>query len=383
MEPLERSWCSGWIRRSDVLATGRLASYSRIDERANVIRSLGRDHARFRRLAAEQMPLLRTARAGISAHHYPMNLAAPHPRHDAFERALSRAVAVLLLLAYVAPVLAIAFLAGCVSTEEVDTSGISFSERPLHGKVVWNDLMTEDLDAARRFYGGVFGWTFDNYSARPGRGRYAIARLGNVYVAGLVPVPSRADGKKVSRWLPYVSVDNVDRAVARATDAGATVAADAREVGFGRVAAIIDPEGAVIGLARSKVGDPDDTTTRPRVGRIVWTELLTNRTPTEAAEFYRSLVDYEVKTIERRGGEYTLLTMQGENRAGILKNPSNEWQPAWLTYFGVDDPVEASARVESLGGKVLLPPSPTLREGTMAVVTDPSGAILILQKFPI
>ncbi len=294
-------------------------------------------------------------------------------------------MALLLLLAYATPAIVIALVAGCASTEEVDTaaSGISFSEKPLYGKVVWHDLMTEDLDAARRFYGGVFGWTFDNFSARPGRGRYAIARLGNVYVAGLVPVTSRADGKKISRWLPYVSVDNVDRAVARATEAGAQVAADAQEVGFGRVAAIIDPEGAVIGLARSKVGDPDDETTRPRVGRIVWTELLTNRTPEETAKFYRALAQFDVETIERRGGQYTLLTMQGEKRAGILKNPSSEWQPAWLTYFGVDDPVAASARVETYGGKVLLPASADIREGSMAVVADPTGAILVLQKFPI
>lgn len=291
----------------------------------------------------------------------------------------------LVLIAYASSLALVGFVVGCASTEEVDTSGsgISFSEKPLYGKVVWHDLMTEDLDAARRFYGGVFGWTFDNYSAREGRGRYAIARLGNVYVAGLVPVASRADGKKISRWLPYVSVENVDRAVARATDAGGQVAADAQEVGFGRVAAIIDPEGAVIGLARSKIGDPDDATTQPRVGRVVWNELLTNRSPEEVAEFYRSLVDYDIKTIERRGGQYTLLTMQGESRAGILKNPTSEWQPVWLTYFGVDDPVAASARVESLGGKVLLPASPSMREGTMAVVADPSGAVLVLQKFPV
>ncbi len=311
-----------------------------------------------------------------------MKFTALHSRRAACDRAPLRSVTVLLLIAYASPAVLIPLIAGCVSTEEVETSGsgISFAEKPLYGKVVWNDLMTEDLDAARKFYAGVFGWTFDNYSARPGRGRYAIARLGNVYVAGLVPVTPRADGKKISRWLPYVSVENVDRALARATEAGATVAANAREVGFGRVAAIIDPEGAVIGLARSKVGDPDDDTTRPRVGRIVWTELLTNRAPAEAAEFYRSLADYDVKTIERRGGEYTLLTVQGEKRAGILENPSDEWQPAWLTYFGVDDLVEASRRVESFGGKVLLAPSPELREGTMAVVADPAGAILILQK---
>lgn len=329
------------------------------------------------------MPFVRTACVLLSSHDRLMRLAAGHLQRNLGARVLSRLGVLLVLVVYVAPVLIIAFMVGCVSTEEVDTSGISFSAKPLHGKVVWNDLMTEDLDAARRFYGGVLGWTFENYSARSGRGRYAIARSGNVYVAGLVPVASRADGQKVSRWLPYVSVDNVDRAVARAVDAGAKVAAEAQEIGFGRVAAIIDPEGAVIGLARSKVGDPDDNTTRAKAGRIVWTELLTNRSPADAAEFYRTLVDYQVKNTQRRGGEYTLLTMQGESRAGILRNPNRDWQPVWLTYFGVDDPVEASARVESLGGKVLVPPSPTLREGTMAVVSDPSGAILILQKLPL
>ena len=330
------------------------------------------------------MPSLRTACVGLSSHHRRMKPAAIHSREDLGARARSLVVALLLLIAYATPILIIAFASGCVSTEEVDdNSGMSFSAKPIYGKVVWNDLMTEDLDAARRFYGGVLGWTFENYSARPGRGRYAIARSGNVYVAGLVPVSARADGQKTSRWLPYVSVDEVDRAVARAVDAGATVAAEAQEIGFGRVAAIIDPEGAVIGLARSKVGDPDDETTRARVGQIVWTELLTNRAPAEAAEFYRSLVNYQVERTQRRGGEYTLLRMQGENRAGILANPSREWKPVWLTYFGVENLAEASARVEALGGKVLLPPSATLREGTMAVVADPSGAILILQKLPI
>jgi predicted enzyme related to lactoylglutathione lyase len=55
-------------------------------------------------------------------------------------------------------------------------------------------------------------------------------------------------------------------------------------------------------------------------------------------------------------------------------------QSVWLTYFGVDDPAAAAARAQALGGKVLLPASPQLREGSMAVVTDPSGAVLVLQK---
>jgi uncharacterized protein len=267
---------------------------------------------------------------------------------------------------------------GCVSTEKIDASGMSFSSEPLLGKVVWNDLITEDLEAARSFYGGLFGWTFQN-STRPGGQPYALAKSGAVYVAGFVPIPARSDGVKLSIWLPYISVEDVDAAVTRATASNGRVAVGARNVNLGRVAAIVDPEGAVIGLARSRIGDPDDATTKASAGRIVWTELLAND-PEGAARFYHSVFGYETRTIDRRGGKYTLLTHAGKERAGILRNPAEKWDPVWLTYFGVADPVAASARAESLGGKVILPASPQVREGTMAVVMDPSGAILVLQK---
>ena len=112
---------------------------------------------------------------------------------------------------------------GCVSTSGIDTSAMSFSQEPLVGKVVWNDLSTQDLDVARRFYGGLFGWTFEQSTA-PGGQPYLLARSGRILVAGLVAVNSPSKDVVLSRWVPYVSVSNVDSSVARATAAGATVA---------------------------------------------------------------------------------------------------------------------------------------------------------------
>jgi predicted enzyme related to lactoylglutathione lyase len=48
----------------------------------------------------------------------------------------------------------------------------------------------------------------------------------------------------------------------------------------------------------------------------------------------------------------------------------------------VADPAALAARAASLGGTVLLAPDPDVRKGSLAVVADPSGAIVALQKYP-
>jgi predicted enzyme related to lactoylglutathione lyase len=275
-------------------------------------------------------------------------------------------------------VLLLTLSTGCVSTLGIDTSAMSFSHEPLVGKAVWNDLVTQDLEVARRFYGELFGWTFEQTTAPTGQ-PYLLARSGGIFVAGMVAVNSPAKNVVLSRWLPYISVSDVDASLARATAGGATVLVGARDVSLGRVAVIEDKEGAVLGLARSRIGDPDDTTTAAGPGRVVWTELLAND-PATASQFYQTVIGVTAHTIERHGGSYTLLSERATDRAGILRNPSDDAAPVWLTYFGVEDPVSAAARVAALGGKVILPPSPQLRDGTMAVVTDPTGALFALQK---
>lgn len=280
---------------------------------------------------------------------------------------------------YLLTVLLSALLLSCTTTTGPDLSGMSFSDEPLIGKAIWHDLVTEDPAAAERFYEGLFGWSFQK-AAGGGGHAYSVARSGSVWVAGIVAVDPPADGATLSRWLPYLSVDDVDRAVKTTRSAGGEVAATARNVPLGRVAAIMDREGAVIGLAHSDIGDPDDSTTAAAPGRVIWTELLTNDVDA-ATEFYRRVVGFEARTIERRGGEYTLLGHNSIDRVGILSNPIPDWTPIWLTYFGVKDAAASAARAEELGGRILVPVSPEVREGTMAVVADPTGALLVLKNW--
>jgi predicted enzyme related to lactoylglutathione lyase len=274
-----------------------------------------------------------------------------------------------------------ATLVSCTAIEQPDLGSMTFSDDPLVGKVIWRDLVTEDIDAARRFYAGLFGWTFEDAAARGStREDYIVALQGDLYVAGFVPVSKPADGTRLSRWVPYVSVEDVDVAADLAVAAGGSIAVGPTDVALGRVAAIIDKDGAVMGLARSRIGDPDDRTTAAAPGRPIWTELISNN-PEAARDFYTKVIGFETREIERSSGTYTILLADGRERAGLFANPAPSWTPTWLTYFGVRDPAAAARRAEEFGGTILVDAAPDVREGTMAVVADPSGAVLVLQQY--
>jgi hypothetical protein len=130
---------------------------------------------------------------------------------------------------------------------------------------------------------------------------------------------------------------------------------------------------------RAANGDPPDRD--PSVGEWLWTELWTDDVD-EAVAFYGSLVDYEP---EKLNGErdYTVLRQGGSPRAGIARKNAKDIRPHWVPYIRVENARATAARVEALGGTVLLAPRDEIREGTVALILDPSGAVLAVQQWPV
>ena len=58
----------------------------------------------------------------------------------------------------------------------------------------WIDTDQEDIEAAKRFYGGLFGWTFADATPPDARSRYVVAQLGGQDVAGLSGPAEQAAG---------------------------------------------------------------------------------------------------------------------------------------------------------------------------------------------
>lgn len=270
-------------------------------------------------------------------------------------------------------------LGACQSLQDLADTAPAGSG-PTAGTFVWHDLITHDLQQAQSFYGELFNWRFEPADDRDGN-PYMLARVDNRYSVGLLQLDRPADGSNYARWLGYMAVDQLDRALEVTGAAGGQlIDGSVEQTSVGRAAAIMDPEQAVLGLLETEL-DVSAVVLREAPGAVIWNELLSDA-PGTAAAFYSALADVSTETIQRRGGNYTLLHTGNNPVAGVMDNPFESAQPLWLTYIAVVDPAATAARVEALGGKVLLAPSPELRDGNMALIQDPGGAILALQRWP-
>jgi hypothetical protein len=109
--------------------------------------------------------------------------------------------------------------------------------------LIWNELVSADLELALPFYETVLGVTAT--TAPAGEGQYTTLYVGDSEVAGATP--PMADGVP-SHWHVWFAVVNADAAVAAATDGGGRVVVAPMDVPIGRIATVADPQGAVFSV---------------------------------------------------------------------------------------------------------------------------------------
>jgi predicted enzyme related to lactoylglutathione lyase len=269
-----------------------------------------------------------------------------------------------------------ATLGGCASGVQAPPAEALTSTRT-PGRFVWHDLVTQDLAASKKFYGGLLGWTFDEV---PGsKGRYVVIRQGGAAIGGIAEVKR---GLNVSQWVSHISTDDVDRAVAAATAAGGGIAVKPFDVGQrARVAVLTDPQGAPFGVVRLNPGDPSASET-PAVNTWLWHELWTSDTP-KASSFYAGLFGYQPGSVPSAVGSAQVFKYGDKLRGGVQQLPNASIKPNWLPYVRVESAKALAARATELGGKVLIAPSAELRSGSVTLVQDPTGAAVALQEWPI
>jgi predicted enzyme related to lactoylglutathione lyase len=269
------------------------------------------------------------------------------------------------------------------------------------GVPCWIDTSQPDPEAAVDFYGGLFGWDFENVMPPESPGEYFIARLRGGDVAAVGSQPE--GGPSTAVWNTYIWVDSADETASRVLDAGGRVVTEPLDVmDAGRMGVFADPEGAVFCVWQA--GEHKGARIVNEPGSLNFNGLNT-RDAEGAQSFYRAVFGWEALAL---GGGASMWRLPGygdflekadpELRKRLAEggapegfedvvatlNPIGDDQPQapphWSVTFAVDDADATAERAAELGGRVVVPPfdAPWVR---MTVIGDPGGATFVASKF--
>jgi predicted enzyme related to lactoylglutathione lyase len=243
------------------------------------------------------------------------------------------------------------------------------------GTFCWVDLTSPDQAASKSFYEALFGWEAQDMPTGDDGSFYSIMQLGGKDVAAIAPQPQQQQDAGVPPlWNSYVSVQDADATLARATELGATAHAPAFDVfDVGRMAVIQDPQGAFFELWQPKLRYGAARVNEP--GAFCWNELMTPELDASTG-FYGELFGWTFEPFEAGPMPYRLIK-NGEAGNGGIAQPISSTPPSWLVYFGVEQIDAAVARVGEFGGRTLSGPD-DIGIAKIAVVQDPQGAVFAL-----
>lgn len=255
----------------------------------------------------------------------------------------------------------------------------------------WVDVQLPDLEAGKRFYGELFGWTF-----RAGDGPYADALSGGALVAALA---AKQDGRMPTAWGVYFATDDITASVARIREAGGQVITEPVRAGrSGVLAQAADPGGAVFGLWQA--GERKGFQKQNEPGSFCWTEVYT-RQKERVDPFYEQVFGFRsvdpdeagagAPGTDEAGVDFRMWSPAGTEpgpdtavggRSVITDALPAEMPSYFLSYFAVADCDESAAATVRLGGRVAAPPF-DIPYGRMAVLQDDQGAVFAVLQPPL
>ena len=180
-----------------------------------------------------------------------------------------------------------------------------------HGRFLWYELTTTDMEAAKTFYAKVVGWSTRDASS-PGM-IYVMLTVGETAVAGLMRL--RDDARTMGarpHWIGYVGVDDVDAATDRIKLRGGAVHVPPTDISnVSRFSVFADPQTAALGVLkwmRAGGGQPTDMSA---LGHVGWHELITTDRE-KALAFYSELFGWQQADVDVSAlGTYQLFSVGG------------------------------------------------------------------------
>jgi len=289
-----------------------------------------------------------------------------------------------------AALVCVLFVVAC-ATVQIDLPSVSESSSRdrMPGKIIWHDLLTNDLEGSKEFYGSLFGWEFESIGSDSGFSNdsvYTLIRHEGNLIGGMIDTVTLNGRDDISQWVVAMSVLDVDAAAAQfAADGGEVITAPTDLQRRGRLAVVRDAEGALLALLQTRDGDPVDS--EPVVNEFLWDELWTSNID-KATSFYSNVTgmqadEWDVDHDQSSNATYRLLKAGETPRVGVMVNPLEGLNPVWVSYLRVESPADIAARSDALGGRVIVAAQARPLGGEVAFIAGPSGAGIALQTWPL
>ncbi|MFF1837352.1 VOC family protein [Streptomyces sp. NPDC058231] len=267
-----------------------------------------------------------------------------------------------------------------------------------HSAPCWVDVQLPDLEAGKRFYGELFGWTFR--AGDVAGGAYADALSDGELVAALA---AKQDGRMPTAWGIYFATDDIVASVALIRQQGGQVITEPVRAGrHGVLAQAADPGGAVFGLWQA--GDRSGFQKQNEPGSFCWTEVYT-RQKDRVDAFYETVFGFRGTDLGEPGADepgtgdpgaagsgvdFRVWSPEGTEPGpdtavggrGVITDAFPAEMPSYfLSYFAVADCDAIAESAVRLGGRVPAAPF-DIPYGRMAVLHDNQGAVFAVLQPP-
>ena len=251
----------------------------------------------------------------------------------------------------------------------------------IHGRFVWEELMTTDVASAISFYGKVAGLKSEKAPFDP---NYTMFKGSARNMGGVMALPGEAkQGGTPPMWISYIGANNTDDTARKIVQFGGKVHKQPWTIADGgRIAIVADPQGAVFALySNPKATDPPPA---HKLGDASWHELATSDY-IAAFSFYQNVFGWRVLNDMDMGpgmGVYRLFgpADSGDQLGGMYTKPAQQpGPPAWLPYIKVANIVKATDQAKALGAFIMHGPA-DVPGGKITMATDPQGVMFAVHE---
>jgi predicted enzyme related to lactoylglutathione lyase len=253
------------------------------------------------------------------------------------------------------------------------------------GSFCWMELATTDQNAAKIFYGSLFGWTAKDEPMGPSD-VYTMFQIDGKFTGAAYTLrPDQHAAGVPPHWMLYIAVENADASTEQAGKAGATVIMPPFDVmDAGRMSVLRDPTGAHFCIWQPLRSTGIQLSGEP--GTLCWADLNTPD-PAAAKKFYGDLFGWQFAEDTHPGlpTGYAHIQNGGEHIGGIapLRPECAEVPAHWLSYLLVSDCDATAAKATQLGAKFHLEPMTMENVGRFGMLADPQNAVFaIFQPLP-